>query len=485
MLALFCASSFFTACHKEEIEKEEKHEKQNSSNTTSDKIVDEENNNKSNSNTISYKYNEIKATWDSENATDSYGAIDVESQSLCGINDSERDFIVWYNQSDGIMLMSPDGKWLSSQFSNYATSKKYTKFVNLGPLKLSKSNYQTFLSNYAGKTILTSDLLSDSYGGAKGSKAELGDAVFFETYDGVKGVFVLENVYAKTATYSLYVILGAKNDNSGGSLSGKTIKDPDITDSYNYFNKTVTIKITNDENSNITIGALNGNNNCNLNDAERDIIRIYVKADANLLLISPDDNFLTTLKGYALSNKKTKFVNLGVINITESNYQTILQNYAQKYISKSDILPWQYNYATGTITKLNDAVFFETADGEKGIIVLEKCYSTSYQISIYTISGAENDKKSEIKSSQKFGTVTIKNTSSNPYKLFIDDVLAVTMSGNTSYTYKLSCDVKHKLYVEQQSGYLFYATTGTTYVTFSNDGETKTLTGPQSNDSYF
>jgi hypothetical protein len=76
-------------------------------------------------------------------------------------------------------------------------------------------------------------------------------------------------------------------------------------------------------------------------------------------------------------------------------------------------------------------------------------------------------KKDEIKpdcETNKYGTVTVSNSSSNPYKLYIDDVYYGQLSGGSiTQNIKLNEGNNRKLYVLQVSGYLLYPTERTTY----------------------
>lgn len=66
----------------------------------------------------------------------------------------------------------------------------------------------------------------------------------------------------------------------------------------------------------------------------------------------------------------------------------------------------------------------------------------------------------------RYGTIQISNTSTNPYDFFIDGTYECTINGKS-----LSNDIRidegnnHKLYVKQVSGYLLYPTEKTEYIT--------------------
>jgi len=60
----------------------------------------------------------------------------------------------------------------------------------------------------------------------------------------------------------------------------------------------------------------------------------------------------------------------------------------------------------------------------------------------------------------KYGTITVSNSSSNPYNIYIDDVFKMELSGGSIST-EIEIDEgnSRKLYAEQVSGYILYPTT--------------------------
>lgn len=63
---------------------------------------------------------------------------------------------------------------------------------------------------------------------------------------------------------------------------------------------------------------------------------------------------------------------------------------------------------------------------------------------------------------KKYALVTISNTSSNPYNLYVDDVFRRKIDGKAIVKdIKINEGNGHKLYVEQISGYLLYPATKT------------------------
>ena len=62
----------------------------------------------------------------------------------------------------------------------------------------------------------------------------------------------------------------------------------------------------------------------------------------------------------------------------------------------------------------------------------------------------------------KYGTITISNSSSNPYKIYVDDIFQMQISGGSiSNKIKIKEGNNRKLYAEQVSGYRLYPTTKT------------------------
>jgi len=64
----------------------------------------------------------------------------------------------------------------------------------------------------------------------------------------------------------------------------------------------------------------------------------------------------------------------------------------------------------------------------------------------------------------KYGTITISNSSTNPYDIYIDDVLKGRLEGGKiTEKVKINEGNSRKLYAVQVSGYLLYPTEKTTY----------------------
>lgn len=78
---------------------------------------------------------------------------------------------------------------------------------------------------------------------------------------------------------------------------------------------------------------------------------------------------------------------------------------------------------------------------------------------------------------QPSATINLTSTSSNPYYIYLDDVLKFTMDGNTSKS--LTCTLgSHSVRVLQKSGYVVFPTDNTYPTTLSTCGETKSITFP-------
>jgi len=64
----------------------------------------------------------------------------------------------------------------------------------------------------------------------------------------------------------------------------------------------------------------------------------------------------------------------------------------------------------------------------------------------------------------RYGTITISNSSSNPYDIYIDGAYNMRLSGGSISTkIRISEGNNRKMYAIQVSGYIFYPTDKTTY----------------------
>lgn len=71
------------------------------------------------------------------------------------------------------------------------------------------------------------------------------------------------------------------------------------------------------------------------------------------------------------------------------------------------------------------------------------------------------------------GTVYFKNSQSDPYKIYIDNVYQFTVSaGATSSAYTVTGGVTYQIKAEQASGYTFYPTVYTGSVNVGSGGTT-------------
>ncbi len=82
----------------------------------------------------------------------------------------------------------------------------------------------------------------------------------------------------------------------------------------------------------------------------------------------------------------------------------------------------------------------------------------------------------------ELATVTVKHSSTNTYKVWIDDLLTATWTKSGTYSFEVSPEVQHKIYVEQQNGYLINPTKGTKNFTLEAGGSV-TYSGPVSSTS--
>ena len=94
-------------------------------------------------------------------------------------------------------------------------------------------------------------------------------------------------------------------------------------------------------------------------------------------------------------------------------------------------------------------------------------FITALAIVVFVGSITSCEKKDETKPEcevNKTGTITISNSSSNPYDIYIDDQFEMRIEGNNiSSKIELQEGNNRKLYAQQVSGYLLYPTERTKY----------------------
>lgn len=144
-----------------------------------------------------------------------YGAIDFQKLEEVSLNDESRDIVIWYDKKNDFIVMSPDADLFSVCFRNYVSTNKWTKFKNEGSWELI-SNNKNFLEFYAQKTITESEqvkainlgVINMGYdeGTSYGTTLKPKNAAFFETKDGLKGLFVLQEILSDVVLVTLYVI---------------------------------------------------------------------------------------------------------------------------------------------------------------------------------------------------------------------------------------------------------------------------------------
>jgi uncharacterized membrane protein (GlpM family) len=84
--------------------------------------------------------------------------------------------------------------------------------------------------------------------------------------------------------------------------------------------------------------------------------------------------------------------------------------------------------------------------------MFKKFFTLLFVLALLSISCSKNDEFECLK-----GTVRFTNISQNPYKIYIDDVYYLTLSGNTFHEIDLS-EGRHSATVIQVSGYLLFPT---------------------------
>ncbi len=83
-------------------------------------------------------------------------------------------------------------------------------------------------------------------------------------------------------------------------------------------------------------------------------------------------------------------------------------------------------------------------------------------ILIFCISSCTSESKQDCEVN-KYGTIEITNTSTNPYNIYINNAFVVKLFGNQkSGKIKVSEGNSVKFFAEQSSGYILYPTTKTT-----------------------
>ena len=88
---------------------------------------------------------------------------------------------------------------------------------------------------------------------------------------------------------------------------------------------------------------------------------------------------------------------------------------------------------------------------------------------IVSINSCKKDSSSSSNQSDcekyKYGTITVSNSSSNPYDLYVNDIYTTTIAGK-GITDKIQVNEGNniKFFVQQVSGYVLYPTTKTTNI---------------------
>lgn len=141
--------------------------------------------------------------------------------------------------------------------------------------------------------------------------------------------------------------------------------------------------------------------------------------------------------------------------------------------STTDILGSETIYPAGETIKEGDSYFSKL----KYFLSLKANYSNNYTATLYAIYG---EPESEV--IEKLPTVIINHSSTKTYKVWIDDKLVATWTSSGTYSFKVSPNVKHELYIQQQDGYVLTPTSCTKYFTLK-PGESITFSGPQSSTS--
>lgn len=85
-------------------------------------------------------------------------------------------------------------------------------------------------------------------------------------------------------------------------------------------------------------------------------------------------------------------------------------------------------------------------------------------ISITIVNSCKKETTKPTCETDKYATITISNSSTNPYNIYIDGVFKMQLNGGSISTeIKINEGNSRKLYAEQVSGYLLYPTKKTEY----------------------
>ena len=180
------------------------------------------------------------------------------------------------------------------------------------------------------------------------------------------------------------------------------------------------------------------------------------------------ENQVTTVSFKCNSDKNGT---LTLINTSSNKYAVTIDGVKIGYLNE-----YSYYDVPDLEIDVEHEVIFEKYDGTNNY-----AYTRSSEKFIFTKDG---EKKTY--SFPSLATVTIKHSSSDTYYAYIDGIKVATWTKSGTYSYEVSAGVQHKLYVEQQDGYLFKATTGTKTFTLEA-GKNVTYSGPISgtNVNYF
>ncbi|MBO7596956.1 MAG: hypothetical protein J6T70_07930 [Bacteroidales bacterium] len=339
----------------------------------------------------------------------------------------------------------------------------------------------------------------------------------------IKDTDNLNTFLKKNGTFTCYAEGTRKNINSGivdVNISSKTgvtwylgLENPDLKDAIN-----VTIEVV----------AVVKKSGVNTSEGTKSI-EAYGVVDCTLML----DNLLVTgapLYFYDISSfdsgKEDKKYSIGYsvtddngkmkVNVPVGSYYIVywVNNDKSYYKHAVDVKENQTTTATfsckgnnyGTLTLYNysgvtyacyiDGVAKGYVDNYETLKIEDLALNTEHTLEIYKYYKEDGTYSKITKTTQKFtftkagekqtyylpklATVTVKHSSTSTYKVAIDDFLAATWTKSGTYSFEVSPNVEHKLYVEQQDGYLFNATYGTRKFTLA-PGESVTYSGPNGN----
>lgn len=160
-----------------------------------------------------------------------------------------------------------------------------------------------------------------------------------------------------------------------------------------------------------------------------------------------------------------------------------------KYVSGATLYLYDHNSFVNGFQSIEYAKYYGVTDnnGKAKYVTPEGIYELVYwknSTLFYsqTVEVRKNNTATVSFNCKEETTVIVKHNSSSKYFVYIDNVQVAVWTAPGTYTFDVTPNVQHTLYIEQQDGYVFSATKGTKIFTLK-EGETVTFSGPKSNTS--